>query len=86
MLLYLTFIYVYLVVLVQHALPVITIMAVWEFVHLGTRMYVYMLLAFKKIFVDISRKIQKQYDTNKNHVTFIMVPFLVYINQFLLFF
>ena len=73
----LTFIYVYLVV--------ITIMAVWQFVHLGTHMYGYMLLAFKKFCVDISRKIQKQYDTNKNHVNFIMVPFLVYINQFLLF-
>ena len=38
MVLYLTFIYVYLVALIQHALPVITIMAVWQFVDLGTRM------------------------------------------------
>ena len=60
-------------------------MAVCQFVHLGTRMYVYMLLAFKKLCVDISRKMQRQYDTNKNQVNFIMVPFLVYINQFLFF-
>ena len=33
----------------------------------------------------LSRKIQKQYDTNKNHVNFIMVLFLVYINKFFLF-
>ena len=56
---YLTFIYVYLVVLIQHVLPVITIMAVWQFVHLGTHMYGYMLLAFKRLCLDISRKIQK---------------------------
>ena len=56
---YLTFIYVYLAVLIQHVLPVITIMAVWQFVHLGTHMYGYMLLAFKKLCLDISRKIQK---------------------------
>ena len=78
--------YIYLAVLTQHALPVITIMVVWQFVHLGTRMYSYMLLAFKTCCVNISRKIQKQYDTNKNHLSFIMVPFLVYINHFLLFF
>ena len=59
MLLYLTFIYVYLLVLIQHVLPDITIMAVWQFAHLGTHMYGYMLLAFKKFSVDISRKIQK---------------------------
>ena len=79
---FLYFIYVYLVVLIQHALPVIPIMAVQQFTHLGTRMYSYMLLALKKFYVDMSRKIQKQYNTNKNHVNFIMVPFLVYINQF----
>ena len=45
-------------------------------------MYSYMLLALKKFYVDMSRKKQKQYNTNKNHVNFIMVPFLVYINQF----
>ena len=56
---YLTFIYVYLVVLIQHALPVINIMAVWQFAHLGTHMYGYVLVAFKKFCVDISRKIQK---------------------------
>ena len=56
---YLTFIYVYLLVLIQHVLLVITIMAVWQFVHLGTHMYGYMLLAFKKFCLDISRKIQK---------------------------
>ena len=83
MFLYLTFIYLYLVVLTQHTLPVISIMAVWQFVHLGTRMYGYMLLAFKKFCLNIFRKIQKQYDANKNHVNVIMVPFLVYINQFL---
>ena len=32
-----------------------------------------------------TRKIQKRYDTNKNNVHFIMAPFLVYINRFLLF-
>ena len=56
---YLTFIYVYLVVLIQHALPVINIMAVWQFAHLGTHMYGYVLVAFKKFCVDISRKIRK---------------------------
>ena len=81
--LYLTFIYVYLVVIIQHVLPVIIVMAAWKIVHLGTCMYGYILLAFKKCCVDISRKIQKQHDTNKNHVDFIMGPFLVYINQFL---
>ena len=83
MFLYLTFRYVYFVVLAQHILPVISITAVWKIVHLGTRLYGYMLLAFKKVYVNISRKIQKQYGANKNHVSFIMVPFLVYINQFL---
>ena len=58
-------------------------MAVWQFVHLGTHIYGYMLRAFKTFYVDISRKIRKQYDTNKNHANFIMVSFLVYINQFL---
>ena len=85
MFLYLTFKYVYLVILIQHVLPIITIMTVWQFAHLGTHMYGYMLLTFKKFCVDISRDIQKQYDTNKNHVNFIIVPFLAYINQFLLF-
>ena len=84
MFLYLTIIYVYLVVLIQHVLPGITIMVVWKFVHLGTHMCGYMLLAFKKFCVDISRKTQKQNDANKNHVNFIIVPFLAYINQFLL--
>ena len=82
--LYLTIIHVYLVVLIQHVLTGITIMVVWQFVHLSTHMCGYMLLAFKKFCVDISRKTQKQYDPNKNHVNFIMVPFLAYINQFLL--
>ena len=58
-------------------------MAVWQFAHWGTHMYGYMLLEFKTCCVDISRKIQKQYDTYKNYVNFIMVPFLVYINQFI---
>ena len=53
----LTFIYVYLVGLIQRALLVITIMAEWHFAHLSTRMYGYMLLVFKKYWVDISRKI-----------------------------
>ena len=86
MFLYLTFIYVYLVALIQHVLPVITIMAVWQFAHLGTSMYGYMLLAFKNICLDICRKLQKQYDTNTNRINFTMVPFLAYINQFLDFF
>ena len=59
-------------------------MVVWQFVHFGTHMCGYMLLAFKIFCVDISIKTQKQYDTNKNHVNFIMVSFLAYINQFLL--
>ena len=82
MFLYLTFIYVSLVVSIQHALRVITIMAVWQFVQLDTRMYSYMLLALEKCCAYMSRKIQKQYETNKNHASFIMVSFLVYINQF----
>ena len=85
MFLYLTLMYVYLVVLIQHVLQAITIMAVWQFVHLGTRMHGYVLLVFKNICLDISRKKQKQYDTNKNHVNFIIVPFLACINQFLCF-
>ena len=85
MFLYLTLMYVYLVVLMQHVLQVITIMVVWQFVHLSTRMHGYVLLAFKNICLDISRKKQTQYDTNKNHVNFIIVPFLACINQFLCF-
>ena len=82
----LSFIYVYLVFLIPHALRVITIMTLWQFVHLGTHIFDYMLLAFKKFCVDVSRKIQLQYDTNKNHVNFFMVPFLIYTSQFLYFF
>ena len=35
------------IVLIQHALPIITVMATWLLVHLGTPMYSYMLLTFK---------------------------------------
>ena len=34
------------IILIQHAFPVTTIMALWQLVHLGTSMYGYMLLAF----------------------------------------
>ena len=75
MFLYLTLMYVYLVVLIQHVLQVITIMTARQFVHLGTRMHGYVLLAFKNICLDISRKKQTKYDTNKNHVNFITYHF-----------
>ena len=47
----------------------------WQIVHLGTRMHGYVLLTFKNICLDISRKKQTQYDTNKNHVNFITYHF-----------
>ena len=83
MFLHLTFMNVYLIALIQYVLPVITVMPVYQYVHLVARMYNCVLLAFKTFCVDISRKTQNQCDTNKNHVNFLMVPFLVYINQFL---
>ena len=41
--------YIYAFFLVQHALPIITIMASWQLVHLGTLIYGYMLLAFRNL-------------------------------------
>ena len=60
--LHLTFIYLYLVF--------ITVIAVWQLVHLGTHSAVTCCWHSKRFCVNISRKIQKQYDRNKNHVIF----------------
>ena len=54
-------------------------MAVCVLGHTYLRLHV---AGIQKICLDISGKIQKQHYINKNHVNFVMVSFLVYINQF----